>query len=348
MNSRIGDPPKQWRDVEWLIHDPNFVFRGRPGYPGHDALGYRNSDIPSAIDTLILGDSQVYGTGVDPTQCWPSLIAQVQTGNVYNAAMGGNGLFQYALALEELLPLSPRRVVVVIYHANDLIEGVYHATMSESPLVDRLAVDISGVDAPDASCTTQKEEFVRAFQQQHPGADHFTAMVAGQENGVPDCNLAELNGGIYVLTDTFRFTYMDLQQEVVKRAMEMVDKLLSFLRDMSHLHGFNLSVISMPTKEYLFFLRQADISITNRESLERLGKTEAEVTARIKEISLNKGLSYFDLAEPLASRLHLELYSQRTDDGHPNAVGHQIIATIINKHLVQNSSVLSRSLYPLY
>ena len=66
--------------VEWLISSPyssrvliprtvpddRFGKMPNPKYPGHDSKGFRNLTLPTEADIVALGDSQTYGTGVDP------------------------------------------------------------------------------------------------------------------------------------------------------------------------------------------------------------------------------------------------------------------------------------------
>ncbi|RMG40108.1 MAG: SGNH/GDSL hydrolase family protein, partial [Candidatus Dadabacteria bacterium] len=192
VHKRIGDPPTPHPDLNYMVMDPDFIFRGCPNdlEQGHDQLGYRNENIPNKIEHLFVGDSQVYGTSVNANQTFPYLLKHAMKREVYNGSCGGYGPFQYALVVDELLPLNPKHVTLFIYNGNDLSDATRAAIMSESSLADLVGDGLESLPAPDLSCSAAKKKFIEEFKRQNGDQPRSEILLAAAKADIPDCNPA--------------------------------------------------------------------------------------------------------------------------------------------------------------
>lgn len=125
--------------VNFYVPDPVLAVRLQPGateriqFSGNpltsvrvNKQGYRGEDWPSPFpddSVLVLGDSQVFGLGVEEAQTASAVLATELKRPVFNAGVPTYGPLEYlALAKELLQSHKPRTVVVVINMSNDFFE----------------------------------------------------------------------------------------------------------------------------------------------------------------------------------------------------------------------------------
>jgi hypothetical protein len=119
------------------VADPKLGVRLRPG--GEERLrfatnptttirinaeGYRGADWgpPVPDEVVVLGDSQVFGLGVEEDETASAVLATRLGRPVRNAGVPTWGPVEYLAALDELLARKPRTVVAVLNFSNDLFE----------------------------------------------------------------------------------------------------------------------------------------------------------------------------------------------------------------------------------
>jgi lysophospholipase L1-like esterase len=108
------------------LDKPNnaLVLEGRDFYAVHhtDAYGFRNSwPWPKTADIVTLGDSVVFGQGVQDEQAWPAILAHsFPKSRVINLGLIGGGPQQYLRVYETFgLKLRPKLVLVGFFMGND-------------------------------------------------------------------------------------------------------------------------------------------------------------------------------------------------------------------------------------
>ena len=84
-----------------LIEDSVLGQRIEPLTTGHDALGFRNRDVPAQANVVAIGDSFTYGVSAPRDGSWPHQLSGMLGESVYNMGLGGFGPLQY-------LHLAPR------------------------------------------------------------------------------------------------------------------------------------------------------------------------------------------------------------------------------------------------
>jgi len=111
-----------------LVDDPVLGQRIAPGTSGHDALGYRNAQVPAKARVVAIGDSHTYGVSAPRDGSWPQQLSARLGEPVYNLGLGGFGPLQYLhLARTTARDLQPKVVVVGFYFGNDLLDAYYIA-----------------------------------------------------------------------------------------------------------------------------------------------------------------------------------------------------------------------------
>ena len=98
--------------------------------------GYRGADLPppAADEVLVVGDSQVFGLGVEEDQTFSARLAAARKGGVVNGGVPTYGPAEYkAVVAEMLAKRHPKTVVFTINMVNDLFEAAH-------PNVERHAV----------------------------------------------------------------------------------------------------------------------------------------------------------------------------------------------------------------
>lgn len=103
--------------------DPKLGFRPSPYYPGHDAWGFRNAQVPQTCDVLTIGDSMTYGYSAQSGESWPERIEKRLDVSLYNMSFGGYGPYEYLQLLREGLALHPRVVIVGLFLGNDISDS---------------------------------------------------------------------------------------------------------------------------------------------------------------------------------------------------------------------------------
>jgi lysophospholipase L1-like esterase len=131
------------------LHKPNF--EARCYWNGHawkhdtDAWGGRNPQTWPRVDVALLGDSIIYGHGVEEEQTVAHFLRARLGKRVTNLAMMGDSFPQYLARLRNFaLPLWPKLIIVIVF-SND-IDDVVHTRSPE--MIRRFLA--SGV-APEAN-----------------------------------------------------------------------------------------------------------------------------------------------------------------------------------------------------
>ncbi|MBU1042373.1 MAG: hypothetical protein KKF77_14860 [Proteobacteria bacterium] len=317
------------------IHDPMMLMRGNPEHPEHDALGMRNSEVPKQADLIVLGDSQVYGTSVRAEQCWPFRL-QAETGTaVYNAGVEGWGSVQYALALEELLSLSPRRVVVSLHTGNDIAEAFQCARASTSPLA-KSYWDPSWAALPlaDLSDKLRAERAVTRYAAERPDLCPGDILAELGQRGIVDVNPCVIESSRFYLSEHFRHSVQDLSHPAIAAGLMITRKVLGHLRDLSLNYGFSLGIMLIPTREYLVATRMDEAEVRDRDSLEQLGVAEATLLSELRSACADLDLPCFDLSGYLRHFVGGRIYPQDSRSGHPNAKGCSLIARYMRERVL--------------
>lgn len=102
--------------------DPELLYTADPSYPEIDANGFRNPEpLRARYEVVAIGDSHTYGSNVESSDSWPARFSAATGSSTYNLGMGGYSIYQYDVLFERALAFAPRRILVAIFLANDLM-----------------------------------------------------------------------------------------------------------------------------------------------------------------------------------------------------------------------------------
>jgi hypothetical protein len=111
-----------------------------------DGLGFRNEFIRIPADVVLLGDSLIYGHGVDVDQTVGHQLERLTGLRVMNLARQGDSAFQQAYLATEYVGVLRPRYVVYFFFNNDISDLFVHLT--DDRMREYLAQDRAIVDYP--------------------------------------------------------------------------------------------------------------------------------------------------------------------------------------------------------
>lgn len=125
-----------------------------------DALGFRNRKLSIPADVVLLGDSYIYGHGVDVESTVAAFLEGIAGMSVANLARQGDCPLQQAQLLAEFIPVFRPRCVVYCFFENDIADlYTYLDDAALQAFIDRPLEDISYPHRLDPS------EALRAHQE---------------------------------------------------------------------------------------------------------------------------------------------------------------------------------------
>lgn len=329
INKRIGSPPRLFRNSPYLVEDPLFVFRGNPNHQLHDALGYKNDNIPTSIDIICLGNSQVHSLNVPSSLTWPGILKMKTGCSLYNASMGSFSPIQYMLALRELAITKPQLILLTFYTGNNVYNSMTtlrHASQSFKKTFPQYNDNLpSGFNNPDLDLITdtnqqvQIENFIRATKSCIQGFD-----------------TARIGNLTYFLMPTLRANVQDLNNPYVACGFTLACQAIQKISRMIHKWNARLILTIMPTKEFLVYKRHNehnDVKISSDIEINKLGVTESFAIQSLQKFCFENNIDTLDLTNTLTSCIHNPIYNPMDIDGHPSLLGREIIADCIFSHI---------------
>ena len=333
-----------------LVEDPVLGRRILPLTTGHDALGFRNREVPARASVVAIGDSFTYGVTAPREGSWPHQLSGLLGESVYNMGLGGFGPLQYLhLAQVTAKPLSPRLWVVGFYFGNDLMDAYYvaHGTpyWSSWRLSDGVPAGADAVDRAAVAAPRKRFQGLRDWLSRHSllySVLRVTVLkpvaLLEREHMVrqtsPDVQWSwsdPANGDVRtVFTPQGRLAVVDLETDRVREGMKISQRALSALQSEADLQGVRLIVVLIPTKERAFctYLRQARASLPS--SHDKLCDAEAQAKAElVRSLDANK-IRFADPISALEEKIaqHVPLYPADSD-GHFLAAGYGVLAQVV-------------------
>jgi lysophospholipase L1-like esterase len=332
------------------IDDPVLGHRIEPLATGHDALGFRNSEIPAQASVVAIGDSFTYGVSAPRNGSWPHQLAGLLGEPVYNMGLGGYGPLQYLhLAQVVARPLKPRLWVVGFYFGNDLMDAYYVAhgrpywnewRLSVRPSGQLTEFDRAGMAEPERhfaglrnwlSRRSMLYSVLRATVFQRLGALERQRIA---RQSVPDVQWAWSDpaqpGVRTIFTPQHRLAAIDLTSGSVHEGLQISRRALAAIQSEADQQGVKLLVVLIPTKEraYCAYLKQATTSlpVSHAKLCDAESRTKTELTRSLDEHKVR----YVDVSTALEASIakHVQLYPTDSD-GHLQSTGYGVMAQVI-------------------
>ena len=333
-----------------LVEDPVLGRRIQPLTTGHDALGFRNREVPAQSNVVAIGDSFTYGVSAQREGSWPHQLGGLLGEPVYNMGLGGFGPLQYLhLAQVTAKPLKPRLWVVGFYFGNDLMDAYYvaHGTphwkgwrLSDGAAGGTDAIDQAYGAAPKKRFADLRDWLSRrsllysvlrvtvfkplAAQEREKMAQHAAPDV--QWSWI-DPARAEVHT---VFTPRGRLAVLDLDNARVREGLQISQRALAALQSEADKQGVKLLVVLTPTKEraYCAYLKQAATPLP--ASHLRLCDAEDRVKAELMRSFDAHNTHYVDPTAALEKMIAQHVLLYPTDsDGHFQATGYGVVAQVV-------------------
>ncbi len=325
---QAGAPPR-------LLADPAWLLRGNPEHPEHDPLGMRNPQGVQVAELAIIGGAQAYGAGLPVEQSWPAQLNQRMGGCVLNAALPGWGSVQYAMQAEHILPLAPRRVIVCLTPASDLALAFNCARVSTAPLA-RSFFDASWatLPQPDHSAIFQAGKAIETMRAEHPDLAETDVLARLAQAGEPDVNPCGIDLSRFYLAERSLLAMQDLEHPAIEAGLTITVKVLEHLRRLAEDNRFSLTILLLPSREFLVSQRIETAHVRDRESLERLGLVEAAVLGELRASCAGLGLRCFDLTGYLKAFVGSRIFGQNSRQGLLSAKGCELLARFVRERVL--------------
>lgn len=276
-----------------------------------DQDGFRNSDPrPARADIVTVGDSWVFGYGVDDEQAWPRLVGDnLPAHPVVNLGLVGSSPQQYLRVYQTFgMPLRPRLLVFGLFPGNDVEDARLFEKWLEAGSPGNYDYwRFFGGDVPTMSLTKRSHLMVTLAE-----------LWKNRQSSYP--------GKTITLADGSR---LRLAPAVIERnaqrsrpgdpAFERVVQTIQETARLAQSHGTSLLVLLFPTKEAVY--------------LPTVGERSPSPLAPFLPVLDRLGIRYLDLTGPLQERARKgeKLYFEI--DGHVNRLGNEVIAETVLAHL---------------
>lgn len=360
-----------------VIADPRVIYRGNPLYVQHDARGYRNPSAFERADVVVFGDSHTYGTLVDPDDAWPRHLERLTGRSTYSMALPGIGATHAQLKLDEAMALHPRVIAVAPYFGNDLLDA-FLLWRANPDFVDGIDPEMrAAADRAETSRALLDElraiwpvsqhsepaapDGLRRFLSRHVKlygllrsirwrlSEHETEReIAGYFSPEYEKAVAALppasrgfalpvdaGGFRTILTPQRRGRVLDDDDPRIRLGYEVLLRALAQVSERCRSAGVRLIVVPMPTKEAVWFPRIADPESIGGGLVEAVADEERLLRDWTDEMD-RLGIERVDvLAAFRASRE--SVYFEHAD-GHPNAVGHRLVAELVAAELASTQA----------
>ena len=333
-----------------LVEDPALGRRIQPLTTGHDALGFRNREVPQHADIVAIGDSNTYGVSAPREGSWPHQLSGLLGEPVYNMGLGGFGPLQYLyLAQVTAKPLRPRLWVVGVYFGNDLMDAYYvahgqpywHAwRQSAAGVGDAVGAQRVASEEPRKRFAALRDWLARKSMLYAVLRATVFQRLASQEReqivrqSSPDARWAwadPANADVRtVFTPQGRLSALDLDDPRVREGLQISQRALAALQAEADQQGVRLLTVLIPTKEraYCAYLKAANADLP--PSFAKLCDAESRAKAELVRMLQQQRVMHVDVTGVLEAQIaqHVQLYPTDSD-GHLRAAGYGVVAKAI-------------------
>ncbi|MGI9220171.1 MAG: SGNH/GDSL hydrolase family protein [Woeseiaceae bacterium] len=287
-----------------------------------DEKGFRNEGgWPEQVDIIAIGDSLVFGYGVDVDLAWPQLLAEKTGSSVLNLGLIGASPQHYRRIHEAFSrPFAPDVVVVGFFARNDFWDANKFAAWQKSGVGGNyLEWRAFGMPTAEqyanpfyrAMFELRKRSYVLSLLKF--GRDAFRRDSTGQAEIVQTASGSEL----YLFEKDFR-TKTELAGPRNDTFKLVVDE-LRVMRDAALSDGSRLVLLLQPAKEEVYSPNGTnelpDATLALRAVLDELGIEYIDAVPVYREMAEAGPALFFSI------------------DGHPNAEGYALLADLVAEYL---------------
>jgi hypothetical protein len=304
-----------------------------------DRYGLRNTGPPEQAQIFTLGDSFCFGYDVTQSAVFSELLKQKLGQPVYNMGVHGLSPLQELLLLEHFIQtypesFRPRQLLWLIFEGNDLEEDYAsdRVQSGQTGLLGRAFRETLVEEAFHLPRLIRDQSLVRRITEGRVVLKTTTASSQKLDHYV-------LNGDrlAYPLYHSERFGYALYRPEYLERAGQpesyvlnhpnrpVLDETFTRMRDLSRKHGFEVTVVIVPTNIRLY-----------KDSFEDLPpiSEQPHFINYVRTLSDAVGFPRLDFNELMAPYAAQEFLYQR-DDTHWNHRGHEVAAELLVRYAIK-------------
>jgi hypothetical protein len=364
--------------VDWLLASPwttktipdaRLGHRPDPAYPGHDRKGFRNLEVPAKAHIVALGDSQTYGTGVEPEDAWPRQLESMTRKTVYSMAYGGYGPTHSLVLWDEAVTLSPNIVIEAFYAGNDLFDSFnfvhnmgqlpelkssdpqLQASVREAEQFEPIAKRVPKMYQM-GRISLARDGFLRLLLQHSRlygllrRARYESTRMINKPNNSPQeqWEMAKASANAYpaysqvfsdgqfktIFTSEYRLSGLDLRDPRIIEGLQISLRAIQRMHELAAARNIRFLIVLVPTKETVFHGLWQQPSMSYRS----LTENEERVWRITRDFLEYNGIEYLDALPVLREQLATGIQPYKVSrDGHPNVHGHKAIAKLVAAHL---------------
>jgi lysophospholipase L1-like esterase len=317
------------------VPDPRLGYRLRPHFTGRttrghldftfhtDEHGFRNpSPWPEQADVVVVGDSLAFSYGVNDDQAWPRLVAKALPGTrIITLGVPGFGPQQYLRALEAFgLGLHPKLVLFMLFSGNDLGDAERFQSWldADTKLTYR---------EWRANLQSSGDDTWRGLLERSRLVNFLQGVRRSLRARIEDSTIKFAEGGRVQLAPSMLLPNIE-RAHPGDPAFSLVLATIERARAITRQHGSEFLVLLMPTKEEVY--------------LPRIGEPAPPLAEALRAELERRGIRLLDLTPDLQAHDRDPAPLFYEVDGHPNAHGYRLIASVIAEHLKASDLVDGR------
>ena len=287
-----------------------------------DEHGFRNEAAwPEKVDIVAIGDSLVFGYGVDAGLAWPQLLAEKTGNSVVNLGLIGASPQQYRMIHDSFArPLAPDVILVGFFARNDFWDAQKFAEWDSSGVGGNY-LEWRGFGMPSAE--QYANPFYRAVFELRKRSYVLSLLKFGRDalrrdpSGQAEVVLTASGSELYLFDEDFRTK--TLLSEPDNDTFDLVVNELRTMRDAALNDGTRLILLLQPAKEEVYAPEGSDYM--------------PDATVALRAVLDELGIEYIDAAPSFRRMAEDGLALYFSIDGHPNAEGYAVLADIVAEYL---------------
>jgi hypothetical protein len=263
-------------------------------------------------------------------------------------SLGGYGPVQYYhLIKTKALSLKPRIIIIGLYLGNDILDSyrlIYKKDYWRHFRRPGLFIEHETA-VPDARRPDRIMGRLRHWLARHSVLYRMLAISFGDMTRFFDLKYASRRSDVDIaildsdtvltgLTPARRLRALDLRDSKVREGLRLTLELFGRMRDLCEEQRIGLLVVVIPTKERVFteFLEK-NSRLARSPLIDDLVRNERQVNRLMKTYFNEQRISYVDVLPELSGALPQRVPYPANQDGHPNAVGYEVIASAVDRFL---------------
>ena len=296
-----------------------------------DAHGFRNdSPWPERAEIVVVGDSLVFGYGVEDDEAWPALLAQgMPQFRLINLGLIGASPQQYLRVYETFgAPLQPKLLIVGFFAANDFWDaGLYERWLASGVGGNYLVWRDFGRNLPTGAGAFAPIDAIRSWLLRRSYLYNFLrfARNAFQNWRQGSTRVLEYENGVKLRLSRDIWDAHMTGSQPDQRQFHLAFQALKRIQDIAQEHGTKVLVVFQPGKERVY--------------LPLLGESFPDPTDALRKALDELGVDYLDLLPAFRREAKDGKQLFFATDGHPNRHGYRLIAAEVFAHLKRRANV---------